>query len=172
MGVLFALSAVVAVAAPDEQVGSEKQATVIVRFAQPERFTDVGDRDVPSPRVRDLYLDELRKHVERRAAPRLAGSITLTVTVTDVDMAGAFELWRRQAVDVRVVREVYPPRINLRFVLADASGVTLREGSRDLRDPAFLLRPIPYPRDPLRFEKALLDEWIDQEFGTAAKASG
>jgi hypothetical protein len=141
-------------------------APVSVAFVEPETFTDIGDRDIPSPRVREAWLNELRRHIERRAASLLPAGATLAVTITDIDMAGGFEPWRRAGPDVRIVRDVYPPRIDLRFVLADAQGTVLREGERKLRDLAFLMRPTLHPTDPLRHEKALLDDWLDRELGT------
>ena len=78
--------------------------------------------------------------------------------------AGSFEPWRGpQAADVRIVRDIYPPRIDLRFKLLDADGKLLREGSRQLRDATFMMRPDLYPNDPLRYEKTLLDDWLRAE---------
>ena len=93
----------------------------------------------------------------------------LRVTVTDVDMAGDFEPWRGPRFDdVRIVKDIYPPRIELRFRLLDANGSVLREGERTLRDSAFLMRDGAHETDSLRFEKRLLDQWLRKEFGTKA----
>jgi hypothetical protein len=67
---------------------------------------------------------------------------------------------------VRVVKDIYPPRIDLRFRLTDADGRTLSEGERSLRDSAFLTRDGLDSNDPLRFEKRLLDSWLRKEFAT------
>lgn len=144
-------------------------APVSVAFVEPETFTDIGDRDIPSARVREAWLNELRRHIERRAASLLPAGATLAVTVTDIDMAGGFEPWRRAGPDVRIVRDVYPPRVDLRFVLLDAQGDVLREGERKLRDLTFLMRPALHASDPLRHEKALLDDWLDRELRTTSR---
>jgi hypothetical protein len=90
--------------------------------------------------------------------------LRLEVHFTDVQRAGSFEPWRGpQAADVRIVRDIYPPRIDLRFGLLDADGKLLREGSRQLRDATFMMRPDLYPNDPLRYEKTLLDDWLREE---------
>ncbi|TFL11268.1 DUF3016 domain-containing protein [Pusillimonas caeni] len=39
--------------------------------------------------------------------------------------------------DVRIVRDIYPPRLDLDYQLSDEHGATLREGSATLRDPSF-----------------------------------
>jgi hypothetical protein len=144
---------------------------VRVVYVHPERFTDVGDREVTSPNVRAAFLRTLERHLQRSAAPRLAPGETLTVTITDVDMAGAFEPWRRTGSDVRIVRDIYPPRIELTFKMTDASGATVREGTRKLVGLEFLARPTLPSSDPLVYEKALLDDWLGDDFG-ALRAAG
>lgn len=140
---------------------------VTVVFVHPERFTDVGDREVTSPNVRAAFLRALERHVLRSATARLAPGERLTVTITDIDMAGAFEPWRRTGTGVRIVRDVYPPRIDLAFALTDASGAPIREGRRQLVGMDFLARPTLPSTDPLVYEKALLDDWIGVELGAA-----
>jgi hypothetical protein len=61
------------------------------------------------------------------------------------------------------VREIYPPRIELRFKLTGPHGDVIREGERSVRDRTFVKRS-GYRDDPLRHEKAPLDEWLRAEF--------
>ena len=66
---------------------------------------------------------------------------------------------------MRVVRDLYPPRLALAFQVTDAEGKVVTQGRRELRDLAFLFKlPLAFPDDPLRHEKALLDDWLEQEF--------
>jgi hypothetical protein len=135
---------------------------VDVVFVAPANFTDVGGR-YAGPR-RDALFRDLAAHLERRAGNRLDAGQSLTVAITDIDMAGEIEWWRMpRAQDVRFVRDVYPPRIELAFTLRRADGGVLREGRRELSDLMFLARVPSHPGDPLRFEKALLDEWVERQ---------
>jgi hypothetical protein len=61
------------------------------------------------------------------------------------------------------VKDIYPPRIDLSFSLAAGDGKVIKEGERRLRDPAFLAGANQYPDDPLRYEKALIDRWLERE---------
>jgi hypothetical protein len=70
---------------------------------------------------------------------------------------------RRHLGDVRIVRDVCPPRIDLRFRLTGADGVMVKDGERKLRDMAFLMSTVSYRDDPLRYEKALIDTWLERE---------
>ena len=78
-------------------------------------------------------------------------------------MAGEFEAWRPPSSDARIVKDIYPPRIDLNFRLAADDGKVIKEGRRTLVDPAFMLGANRYPDDPLRYEKALIDRWLEQE---------
>ena len=113
------------------------------------------------------WLGELAKHLRTRADRALPSGEHLAVTFTDVKRAGTYEPWRGpQWDDVRIVKDIYPPSIKLRFALTSADGATLSEGERTLRDSAFLSRSLPYTRDdPLRYEKRMLDDWLRREFG-------
>lgn len=140
-------------------------AAVQVEFARPEAFSDVGHA-YDADRTRQAYFEELSRHLARQATRLLPPGQRLNIVITDLDMAGGYELWRRGAGDVRIVRDVYPARIALAFKLASADGAVMRQGERMLRDP-FLVPPTIYRSDPLRYEKALLDQWLEREFAAA-----
>ena len=141
-----------------------------VIFSAPEKFTDVGN-SFHSDRDRDATLAELKSYLIRRAGAFVSLGEKLTITVTDVDLAGDFEPWRGpQYDDVRIVRDIYPPRIDLTFQLTDADGKVVKEGKRELRDLAFMMKLSIDQNDPLRFEKNLLDDWLREEFRSLKKA--
>lgn len=99
--------------------------SVSVTYVHPEKFTDVGDSRIPRDRTRDAYLEDLRKHIVGSAARLLHGQQTLATSITDVDMAGSFEPGPTRMTDVRIVRNIYPPRIDLTFRLAGADGAVV-----------------------------------------------
>jgi len=133
-----------------------------VEFVKPDSFTDVGSRHAPS-NAADV-LATLRDHLVREASRELPDGHALHVWITDVDLAGDFEPQQPYVNEVRIVKDIYPPRIDLSFRLVDAGGKVLKEGERKLRDPAFLLRGAGNSSDALRFEKLLIDRWLNDEF--------
>lgn len=145
---------------------------VEVTYVEPEKFTDVQDHFGGSQKPNEHYLRQLKEHLERRASKRLAEGQRLTVTITDIDMAGDFEPWRSpQFQDVRIIKDIYPPRIDLSFRLTDANGQVIAEGERELRDLNFNMRTTGLPsNDTLRHEKALLDDWLARELRRAKKS--
>ena len=62
------------------------------------------------------------------------------------------------------MRDLYPPRMTVRFRQLDAGGKVVAEGERKLVDPAFMQGILPGDGDPLRYEKGLVDGWLRREF--------
>jgi hypothetical protein len=134
---------------------------VSVRYKDPQHFTEAR-RNFGLHLVRpDAYLEPLRIYIAQRASRILAPGQRLDIEVTDVVRAGQYEPWRGPDFnDVRIIKDIYPPRIDLNFTLYGADGKVLREGSRKLRDAAFLSRSSPVDQDSLRYEKSLIDLWL------------
>jgi hypothetical protein len=141
-----------------------KPSPVAVNFFQPEKFTDVRDSMMGSEKGRDAILEELRRFIVKRAESLLPPGHTLTITFLDVDLAGDYEFWRGPNMqDVRIVKDVYPPRFLFRFEIKDDTGQVLKEGERRLTDLAFMQRLTLDRQDPLRYEKDLLGDWVRSE---------
>ncbi len=139
-------------------------ATAEVEFVNPQKFTDAG---TPRQYVdRDANLTNIRNHLVKQAASLLPADEKLVMQVTDVDLAGSFEPWQLYSREVRIVKEIYPPKIDFKFKLTRADGSIVKEGERSLRDTGFMSGPsMGYGGDNLRYEKVMLDEWFEKEFG-------
>lgn len=151
---------VASAAAPDKPVPA-----IEVMFVAAEKFTDVKDGDMGSDRGREAVLEQLKEHLVMQGARYLAKGQRLQITVTDVDLAGDFEPWRGiNFHDIRIVKDLYPPRVNLEFKLIDADGKVVSEGKRQLRDLGYLMSMAMPTSDPLRYDKEMLSDWLRQEF--------
>ncbi|MGB6104381.1 MAG: DUF3016 domain-containing protein, partial [Pusillimonas sp.] len=146
---------------------SSAQAPVTVQFIDPAQFAEIRDHSWESDKQNQAWMDDLRKHLERHAAHYLPPDTHLLVRFTDIKLAGDYEPWRRAAMnDVRVVRDIYPPRIDLSYQLTSSTGATIKQGSSQLRNPAFMMQARRYSGDPLGYEKSMLDDWLRTEFKT------
>lgn len=155
-----ALAGTPAIAAP---AAATPPTNVTVSYDHPEQFTETRKVRALAPiRNDDNYLKTLKAYIEDRAGRKLPPGEHLDIVVTDVDRAGNFEPWRPYPMrEVRIIKDIYPPRIDLRFRLLDADGKTIREGTRKLRDPGFMSDSInTSSNDTLRYEKALIDRWL------------
>ena len=163
LGVIAGLTAISAAVAADAPAKPEAQAEII--FSHPEKFTDVRDGYTSNERGRDGLLNQIRDYVVTRVAVLVPAGQKLTVTFTNIDLAGDFEPWRgSQGMDIRIVKEIYPPRMDLEFKLTAADGTVLKEGKRQLRDLVFMSKLTINRDDPLKYDKALLDDWLRGEF--------
>jgi Protein of unknown function (DUF3016) len=149
-----------AVSAPKE----EETSRVSVSFVEPEKFTDARRAEM-APTTAGV-LRELEKFLIETSGRYLPETMKLNIRVTDVDLAGDFELFRGpQADQVRITKGLYPPRIVLEFEIIDGTEAVLRSGKRDLTDINYQLRNV-YPReDYLRYEKDILRDWLRAEVG-------
>jgi len=147
-------------------VAPDKPASAIeVIFLAAENFTDVKDGHMDSDRGREGVLEQLKEHLVSHGAKYLAKGQRLQITVTDVDLAGDFEPWRGiNFHDIRIVKDIYPPRVNLEFKLFDAEGKVVSEGKRQLRNLGYLMSMAMPTSDPLRYDKEMLNDWLRQEF--------
>lgn len=141
-----------------------------VVFFEPQKFTDVKDT-ASGDFERTTYLDQIRDHLLEQAKYYVPEGHHLSVTFLDIDMAGDFEPWRGPRFDdIRIVKDIYPPRISLAFRLTDAAGNVVKEGKRDLRDLAFMMKiTMGFRDDPVRHENALIDDWLHAEFPRVRK---
>jgi hypothetical protein len=115
-------------------------AVILVSCAEPGgKRTDATEQD------RQL----LQRHVEQRAAGKLAPG---EVELIDIDRAGGFEARTPGLSAVRIVRDVYPARIVLNF-----------KGSTRTLTGLPVAGAARYGDDPLRYERALLDDWLERE---------
>lgn len=166
LGALAGLAALSTVVVGYAAAATDARTEVI--FSQPEKFTDVRDAYNASEMGRKANLDQIRDYLVSRAGKFVPDGQKLTVTFTDIDLAGDFEPWRGpEGMDIRVVKDIYPPRMDLEFKLTSADGAVIKEGKRQLRDLAFMSKLSINTNDALRFDKALIDDWLQNEFRRA-----
>jgi hypothetical protein len=113
----------------------------------------------------------LERYLVTTPAPLPAPGQRLEITVTNIDMAGDIEDWRGPGRCAVRIKDTYPPRIDLSFRPLDASGRELRAAARKLRDSSYPVNAGPANgTDHLRYEKALLGDWLRTELGRGARS--
>lgn len=160
---LFATVAAAALAAP-----SEPPARIQVTWAPTEQLSELKNNPPNRGWLRpDQWMQSLGDSLRKSADRILPPGQQLRVHVDDISLAGRYEpFYRPGQQDVRIMRDVYSPWMNLHFVLLAADGSTIREGDAKLSDGAYLRRSVPgSPTDPLRYDKRMIDEWLRREFG-------
>jgi Protein of unknown function (DUF3016) len=163
----FAATALLASGCAMPSSNPEQGSRVAVTFVEPEKFTDAKRSEME--RSSAGVLGELHRFMITTGERYIPTDRRLHVSVTDIDLAGDFELFRGPNFDhVRITKGLYAPRIVLEFRLTDDAGGIIKEGKRDLTDIDYQLRSA-YPReDYLRYEKDILSDWLRDEFGSNA----
>lgn len=135
---------------------------VKVHFVAPQDYVDAGGYGVE----RERNLSALERHFVQLGARCLPADQTLELRVLDVDLAGREEWWHRAAYDVRVMRDITWPRLELEYVWRDAAGAVLGEGRERVADMSYLWRNawVRDDPDPLPYEKAMLRDWFAARF--------
>lgn len=136
--------------------------TVSVTTANPDSFTPVPSTKKESKAERRAWVEALSEHMADRIAEALRDGERAEVNIADIR--------RATAMSGASSHEVVPPRISLTFKRLSAKGKVVQTASRTLQDNALQLKGRRYENDPLRYEKALVDDWVTKEFGAVAAA--
>lgn len=144
---------------------------VSVAWNDPAQFSEMrhsGNRYAAS---QGNWLNNLATYMRKEAEETLPAGHRLDLTIVDIQRAGRYEPWLGPNMqDARIIRDMYPPRMTLRFRELDAAGTVVAEGERKLSDPAFLMNASRMgDSDPLRYEKRMVDSWLRSDWRTASR---
>lgn len=142
-------------------VSSVVSAEVEVVFEDPKSYRDIEYGYHNVSRGIKVYLPQIEKHIAKQAKRYLQEGQSLSMTITDLDLAGEYEPWRNPDFDdIRIVKAIYPPRISFYYELKDSSGEVLSSGEENLSDLAFQYRVRTNTHDELFYDKALITDWM------------
>ena len=154
--VLIALAFALACMAPPAHAA---HAAVKVTFVHPERFTDDDFRYRFTPRERAAAVSELTGYIVRTAQSLLKPGRSLRIEILDFHRAGTYNPLHGNAANVRILKDITPPRITLRYQLT--GGGAPQAGRDTLTDMNYLMNPSArFSGDRFVYEKALLADWL------------
>ena len=132
---------------PPGAADAPKSPRTEVIFDHPEKFTDVKNASCPSDKGRDGILEQLRGHLVSRADSYIPEGCKLSITFTDIDLAGDFEPWRGPAWQRRPDRQVHlPARLQVHLVRDRCGGQGRQAGKGGHARARF--RHDPHARSP------------------------
>ena len=146
----------------------ETDGPVTVEWTDPAQFSEIRGSFNRWEASRGNWVHELAEYLRDGAQARVGEGERVHILITDIRRAGDFEPGRGPQMDrVRIMRDIYWPRMTLEFSHDDAAGGRIAQGARELSDPSYLTSRIgPLTgSDPLRYEQAMIDRWLHQEFG-------
>lgn len=136
---------------------------VNVTFVDPDHYYDAGTtkHEVPD------NLKTIETHLKELGQRYLADGQVLNVSVLDIDLAGYVKPLAGSAREVRVARGGADwPKFKLRYTLV-ANGTQIKSGEETVADMNYGRHGQTYlytNRDPLRYEKQMLEGWLRSRF--------
>ena len=134
--------------------------TVSVTTANPDSFTPVPAAQRETKAARRAWVESLSEHLADRVAEALTSGERAEIHISDIRRAPALS---------GANQEVVPPRIALTYKRLSPKGKVVQSAARTLQDTSLQLKGRRYEGDPLRYEKALVDDWVTREFAAVSK---
>jgi hypothetical protein len=117
---------------------------------------------------KDQFRERLAKEFEAvfsAFAKKLPEGYELSIDITDIDLAGDSRPgnWLHGH-QVRIMREIYWPRMNFTYSLKNAQQEVLASGKEELRDMDYLRRfRIPSGNTEFEYEEKMLQDWFKKQ---------
>lgn len=148
-----------AVFAVQAQAGEVK-----LTWQEPEKFADIRSTSETRDAFQERVIKELGK-VFVDLANKLPDGVTWIATVTDIDLAGDVRpMMRHGTGDIRVVKDIYWPRMSIRYSMLDARGQVISEGKEDIKDMSFMLgNPMAARNTAFQYEAKMLRDWFRRQ---------
>ncbi len=137
---------------------------VKVTWQDPDKYTDIR----PTSETREAFQQRVTKELDavfQDLAKKLPDGVQWEVTVTDLDLAGDVRPPQGARInDIRIVKDLYWPRMSLHYKMSDSSGKVLAEAKEDIKDMNFLMSSmIPSGHTSLQYEEKMLTDWFKKQ---------
>lgn len=148
------------------QVAAETAAAQVkVTWQNPDKYTDIR----PASGTKKSYQQRVISGFDKiwaGLAEKLPAGHTLHVTVTDLDLAGDVNpLYRIDHNDIRVIKEIYFPRMTFDYQLLDATGkVVAAEQDVKIKDMNFMSSStIGIGNTEFVYERQMIKSWLQRD---------
>jgi hypothetical protein len=145
--------------------------TVSVDFGNPSGFSDIEIDGFSGDKEQTIIFDLLRGEFEENAGTYLPDGYTLNVHIQDIDLAGYHEPLYPRFDGVRIMKSIYPPRLNFSYAILDDDQLIVEEGTSALSDLSYLhgFSLSSRRNDPAYYVRSLIKGWARQDLGYKLK---
>ncbi|MFZ6875635.1 DUF3016 domain-containing protein [Undibacterium sp. Di27W] len=137
---------------------------VKVAWQEPEKFTDIRPSNESKPDFQVRLIKEFDQ-IFADLAKKLPDGYQWDVTVTDVDLAGDVRPFFHHTMnDVRVIKDLYWPRMSFNFDLKDEQGKSIASGTENVKDMSFLFHVgVASGHSNFQYEEQMLRDWFGKQ---------
>ncbi len=146
-------------------------ASVKINFDDPENFSDLEYEGYYSEDLLERFEKAVRDALKPEVSENLPKGDQLQVTFLDIDLAGEYEPWRINSTDVRIMRDIYPPRLKFEYRVRNADDEVVAQGTAQLTDLNYLWN-VPqtlWNSDTFYHERELLEDWASRKLPMLVK---
>ena len=137
-------------------------ATAEVTWTDYEKYRDIDPGEGHRKHFRENTFYNFEKHFTKLATKLPQGQV-LKIDVTDIDLAG--DTHAAGISRLRIVKDIYFPRMKFSYQLFEADGSVLEANEVELKDMSFMMSAtLRYKNESLRYEKQMLDDWFFDTF--------
>jgi len=156
---------------------AEAGSVVKVNWLHPEKFSDIR----PATGTRKAYQERVIKAFDKilgDITEKLPAGYSMEFNVKDLDLAGDVNpMYRLNNTDVRVIKDIYFPRMTFDYVLFDQNKQPVQQGTDvKIKDMGFMTSShIGYQNREFAYEHEMLKKWFNKVIvpktvaGSAAK---
>jgi hypothetical protein len=133
-----------------------------VTWTDYEKYRDIHEGKEGRKHFRERTFKQFEEHFSKLAST-LPENHTLKIDVTDVDLAG--DTLAGGVNRMRIVKDIYSPKMTFSYQLADENGTVIKEEEVKLKDMNFMSNnSLKYRNESLGYEKHMLDKWFKKTF--------
>ena len=138
-----------------------------VTWTNPDKYTDVRASNENRAKFKTRIFNHFEKHFSKLSEKLPDGQI-LKIDVTNVDLAGDV---RFDTMDnIRVVRDLYIPRMTFTYEVVDSNKSIVDSGEVDLKDMGFMQNASRIGHHKaIYYEKKMLSKWFKNTFNNEPK---
>lgn len=137
-------------------------ASVEIKFTDPDKYVDIRSGEKNDSSFRENVFYNIEKQL-KKLAKNLPEDQLLKLEVTDIDLAGDTLIGGINR--IRIVKQMYPPRIKFNYQLVEKDKSIIAQGEENIRNTSFMTNQgLRYKSDAFGFEKQLLENWFDKTF--------
>ena len=140
-----------------------------VKWTKPEKYRDIRPGDENKKRFQERTFKEFERYFAELAA-KLPQKQKLKIEVTDVDLAGDVRFGSHR--QIRIIKEIYAPRMTFSYQLLSADDTVLSSGEVKLKDLSFMRgSQLKHRNESFNYEKNMLDDWFAETFPAKTSAA-